>query len=295
MSARQTKIFVMIIILLSCFCEKNPVKPNNGTVNKNIVKLKDSHDKFYGFVAVWRNDLIFATPPVQKLQINSQFSVIEDSLFIIGDFWLFIEANESGSKLLLIKSNYYSVSAGALYEFDIGTGQTKLLRDRILNVSSALYWHGDDTRIVYYRYGNPIGTEAGYYLFNSVTQTDSLILEYISPLEHISPFEPYEPVNGFDLSPDNSKLLIPAVQAIGSPKIVEYDLQTRVRDTLDVSFDISFTRICLWLRYNNDGSQILYSNFPRGSYIHPTNDGSEVGIIDRTTLKKRVLDVNRLL
>jgi len=76
MSARQTKIFVMIIILLSCFCEKNPVKPNNGTVNKNIVKLKDSHDKFYGFVAVWRNDLIFATPPVQKLQINSQFSRI---------------------------------------------------------------------------------------------------------------------------------------------------------------------------------------------------------------------------
>lgn len=164
------------------------------------------------------------------------------------------------------------------------------LRDSTYNISSAVYWHGDDNRIIYYSYGNEQGLEAGYYLLDKTTGEDSLLYA------HRSPLGAGEMLNGFDLSPDNRKLLIPDIRASWeeprTPQIIEYDLHTRQVDTLHIAFDLSFVRIGLWLRYSPDGSKILYCNFPFGSFTPLTNDDSEVGIIEGATRQKRVLDVN---
>lgn len=69
-------------------------------------------------------------------------------------------------------------------------------------------------------------------------------------------------------------------------------MESKEIDTLKLSFDLSWDRICLWLRYNKTGKKVLYSCFPIGSGYYSPGDDSEVGIIDRSTLKKTILDVN---
>jgi hypothetical protein len=123
---------------------------------------------------------------------------------------------------------------------------------------------------------------AGYYALDLSTLDDSLLLEYVSEIG------PYEVCNGFDISPDGSKLILPVNRMAESPLIVEYALASGIMDTFDLTFD----RQLLWLRYHSGGDQIVYSNYPRGAGGSTVATNSEIGIVERSTQTKRILDVN---
>jgi len=293
--------FLMFVLLLSCGTE--PDDNGENEINPNIVKMKDCCSQprvFFGDVSFGnqKNDKIyFGGFGLGYLLIDDSFTVIEDSLFrpnnineVMGRKLTYKSRVNQSNAFMVTVSNFEDVSIGRLYEFDLTSNLVSLIKDSTYSISSAVYWHGDESKLVYYSYGNDDGLEAGYYLHNKVTDTDSLLLA------HRSPMGPSEMLNGFDLSPDNRKLLIPDVKAtpseVLSPQIVEYDLHTQQADTFDVEFNLSFVRIGLWLRYSPDGTQILYCNFPFGSFTETTNDDSEVGIIEVATGEKRILDVN---
>jgi hypothetical protein len=293
---------LMLTLLISCGTE--PEDNGENEINPNIVKMKDCCSQprvFFGDVSFGnqKNDKIYYIGGgFGHLQLDEFYVVKNDSVFppetyvnqLQGVQITYMSEIAYRNNFLTVVSNFGGVSIGRLYKYDLVSNNFSLLRDSTYNISSAVYWHGDDSKLVYYSYGNDDGLEAGYYLHNRVADTDSLLLA------HRSPMGPSEMLNGFDLSPDNRKLLIPDVRAtpseVLSPQIVEYDLHTQQADTFDVAFDLSFVRIGLWLRYSPDGTQILYSNFPFGSYTETTNDDSEVGIIEVDTRQKRVLDVN---
>lgn len=294
-------LFLMLALLLSCGTEPDDNEENE--INPNIIKMKDCCSQsrvFFGDVSFGnqKNDKIyFGGFGLGYLLLDDSFAVVEDSIFrpnniseVMGRKLTYKSGVNQSNSLMVTVSNFEDVSIGRLYEFDLSSNLVSLIKDSTFNISSAVYWHGDDSKLVYYSYGNDDDLEAGYYLHNKAADTDSLLLA------HRSPMGPSEMLNGFDLSPDNRKLLIPDVRAtpseVLSPQIVEYDLQTQQADTFDVAFDLSFVRIGLWLRYSPDGARILYSNFPFGSFTETTNDDSEVGIIDRETLRKQALDVN---
>lgn len=294
-------LFLMLAFLLSCGTEPD----DNGEIeiNPNIVKIIDCCDDrtIPGnyFLGNFFDNQVITTGPISRLELNSDFEIVSNE-----DVWreiieqfedpfgtgFYITFNNQNEELIFVKSSYGDASSGSLFSYYLNTKEIKELRDSSFNISSAIYWHGDDSKLAYYSYGNDDGLEAGYYLHNKATDTDSLLLA------HRSPMGPSEMLNGFDLSPDNRKLLIPDVRAtpseVLSPQIVEYDLQTQQADTFDVAFDLSFVRIGLWLRYSPDGARILYSNFPFGSFTETTNDDSEMGIIEVATGEKRILDVN---
>ena len=298
-------LLTSMFLLSSCGTEADDENP----INPNIIKIIDccvrEDEKFVSgdfFMGQISGDELIATGPISTFNIDSNFQIVSqeeiwrDIIEIFDDPFgtgFYFTANNSQDKILFVKSLFGNRSIGSIFEYDLSSNNLFHLKDSTYNISSAVYWHGDDTRIVYYSYGNDEGLEAGYYLHNKSTGADSLLLA------HRSSIGPSEMLNGFDLSPDNTRLLIPNVRASFSnpvgpqtPQIVEYDLQTQQADTFDVEFDLSFVRIGLWLRYSPDGSRILYSNFPLGSFTPTTNDDSEVGIIDRETMEKRVLDVN---
>jgi hypothetical protein len=291
----------MRLILINCFlfilfyCS-DPTKPEYRY--NDDIKFLDFDGNINLHMAVWCDNNLYTANRLYKLTLANEFSVERDSLFESlldttiewGFNYKFIEADENGTKLLLVRSLYSDVSAGSLYELNLETQEYTLLIESIYNVSSAVYWHGDDSKIVYYQYGNPVGQDPGYYLYDKNTKQSVLLLE------HIAPCGPSEMLNGFDLHPDNTILLIPAVRAPRlsnkSPKIILYNISEKIIDTLSVDFDLSHRRIGLWLRYNSDASKILYCNFPRGSFTETTNDDSEVGIIELLSLDKKILDVN---
>jgi hypothetical protein len=288
------RVFLFCCTLIILFYCDQPTKWNDE-INKDIVLIKDMP---FMHMAVWRNNKLFSIKIPNEMTLNDEYAVESDSVYEFlkdttitsGYNYKFIEANEQGTKVLYAKSIYRDVSAGSLYELDLESKEYTLLIESSYNVSSAVYWHGDDSRLVYYRYGNPIGHNPGYYLYDKNTKQSELLFE------HIAPCGPSEMLNGFDLHPNNNVLLIPAVQAPPlsnkSPKIIKYNINKKTIDTLSVNFDLSNRRIGLWLRYNSDASRILYCNFPRGSFTSTTNDDSEVGIIELPSQDRKILDVN---
>lgn len=297
---------LLAAVLIAGACDGGPGPDGGDGINPDIVQVEDccgELDKFAEtyFMAAWRNNGIFSTSPIRELSIGSNFTArnikeiywneIRDELSDYFGFGSYLAANEAGTKLLIVKTKIGAVSMGALYEYELATSELRLLRDSTYNISSAVYLPGSDgSTLVYYSYGQPIGEGAGYYRLDTNTRADSLLLE------HRSPAGPEEMLNGFDISPDGRTLLIPDVRATSSqahpPQIVAYDLQAQTVDTLDVDFTGGRGRIGLWLRYSPDGTQILYSNFPEGAYTSRVPGPSEVGIIDRASETKRVLDVN---
>lgn len=269
-------------------CDSNPV--DGGTdINPNIVKLNIPSTN--NFIAVLHQNDIYSVTPPYHFKVNDNYEVIElNELQVPWGNWTYIEINESGTKLLLIKSLYYDVSGGSLYEFDILSEQLTLLKDSSHNVSSAVYFHENDNKIIYYKYGDPVGTEPGYYLYDKFLDQDTLLFSYISP------GGPTELVNGFDLHPNNDRILIPICRSTlldaRTPMLGEFSFGSNRIDTLSIEFDLSFVRIGVWGRYNQDGTQILYCVYPKGAYTETTNDNSEVGIIDYLSLEKKILDVN---
>ena len=290
---------IISIVFLSGACRKGPTDSDGYTINPNIKELKsfaaNGSNNYY--MAVWGGNNIYAVKMLEQFTIDNTYGVTHDTVLIRPElhldeyvYWTYIDANNSGSKLLLVKSKYSDVSCGALYEYDVPTGQLKLLFDSTNNISSARYYHKNEDEVVFYSYGDNSFKKAGYYMFNKSTQQDSLLFPYLSSAGLA------ELVNGFDIHPNGEELLISISRSTrfsgNSPRLGIVSLKSQVIDTLNIEFDYSANRTSLWIRYNHDASKILYSCFPRGSYSTTVSDNSEVGIIDVATLNKIILDVN---
>ena len=276
--------FNLLFLLLTISCKDTIVEP--PVINPNIVLIepKCPPDWICGNfrMAVWYDNYIFTSYPNYILEINDQFRVIKDSLiFMYEEEYSYLSNNKYGSKLLGGKSKYSDVSFGSLSEINLQNFSYRLLRDSSHNISSAVYLN-DDSKCIYYSYGNTLTNKLpGFYYYDISNNKDSLLLSYISEVG------PYEILNGFDISPDNQYLLFPVHYWNNEPKIVKYDLQTKKLDTLNLKFD----RQLLWLRFNSTGSQFVYSNYPVGAWGATVGTDSEIGIIELSTFKKRILDV----
>jgi hypothetical protein len=296
------------IMLLMSTCLTGPQKDEKHSINPNIIKLVDCCDRDdekyvsgHFYLGQISGDVFIATSSITRFSLDSNYGIAsrED---LWRDFYEnnlgggnYFDLSDSGNQFLFTKTTTGNgiISRGALYEYDLSSKQVLLLKDSTYNVSTAVYWHGDDNKLIYYSYGNDDGLHGGYYLHDKITSTDSLLMSHRS---EEGPFGPYDKLNGFDLSPDNRKLLVPNIRASFTggpqpPRIIEFDFNTLQADTFDVAFDLSFVRIGLWLRYSPDGNRILYCQYPMNPF-GTANDDSEIGIIELPSRHKRVLDVN---
>ena len=245
----------------------------------NTVPYSSNSDTQYVMTncAVWHGNRIYCSPPLIYIDLDDSLHMISDSVLFYNYGPKVLRLNDSGTRLLSV--------SGWLEEIKLDSNIREVIDSSQYN-SGAVYVPNSNN-IIYYTYGSYSDTnmypmDAGYYLFDRATGQRTLLLH------HITSLGPNEIVNGFDISPDGTKLLIPSCDYYRMPRIFEYDLTTHMSDTLQVPFNTSNQRWLLWLRYNHDGSKILYSSYPVG----PANDSSEVGIIDRATLAKQVLTVN---
>ena len=281
------KIFIYLIFILSLGSCKKDKKSQETTINPNIeLVIGEINDGGINSPCmIWNSsNVIYTVYPFGSCHLTSELKPQTYSLLEYNGN-RFVENSPDEKKLLMIKASSSTLSFGSLFEYNIETNEKTVILDSSYNVSSAKYYR-DNHQIIYYSYGCPIGTNPGYYLYSLVSRNKQLLLSYFPPAG-ISEY-----LNGFDIHPSDPILIIPIVSLNKTPRIIEYNFESGTIDTLKVNFDLSFQRICLWLRYNRAGDRILYSNFPRHAGGDAPNDDSEVGIIDRKTLLKKILDVN---
>ncbi len=302
---------ILLLLCVLCFIKcSSPVDPQKNEINKDIIELKKpgldnfGNDHIYGKIAIYRNGNIYTGnipgASLNKVQLDQNNNVLEYSELNLGyGNWSYIDGNQDGTKLLLIHTILGGISAGSLFEFNTVTHELLQLVDSTNYVSSARYMNGDDTKLIYYKYGkiNYVNefidldySDAGYYELDLITKNEKLILKYVSGPGI------FEMINSFDIHPANTKLLICFTKGskfeFNPPFIGVYDILTQKLDTLNISFEKTNRRMNLWLRYNKNATKILYSYFPHGSYSHITNGTSEAGIIDVETLNRKHLDLN---
>lgn len=277
--------FIFLFLLLTISCKDTIVDP--PVINPNIVLIepKCPPDWICGnfIMGVWYDDYFLISQPNYRLKVDANFKVTEDTLiYEYEDVFTYISINKLSTKALGGKRRIYSdIYSCSLSEINLQDFSYRLLRDSSHNISSAVYLN-DDTKCIYHSYGNTlINKQPGFYFFDISNDSDSLLFTYSSELG------PYEILNGFDVSPDNHYLLFPIHYWNSEPKIVKYDLQTQEFDTLKIKFD----RQLLWLRFNNTGSQFVYSNYPVGAWGSTVGTDSEIGIVEVNSIAKRVLDV----
>jgi len=277
-------LLVAIILLLSC----KDLGTNGGgggkTVNPNILLVKSCCTDIIGGdfrMGAWTDNVVYCVSPGRRIKLSSNFQILEDTLVLFPGGYRFM-SNYQGGKVMLVRSNFSDVSSGRLLEIETQTFNQRTLRDSTYNVSSAIYTL-DENQCIYYSYGNS-GRQipAGYYKLDLSTLQDSLLFGYVTEVG------PAEVTNGFDISSDGMRLLLPINREVEPPLMVEYTLATGARETLNVSFD----RQLLWVRYHPTRSQILYSNYPRGAGGSTVATDGEIGVIERASLTKRVLDAN---
>ncbi len=296
---KTIKIIILFTIAVSFHaCKKGPVDPGeNNLINPYLKEIDFSDPKENGhnfYMGVWSGNNIYTIDQLARFIIDNNYSAVDDTILLdIGIYekhWTYIDANTSGTEILLVDSRYGDVSSGALYEYKVQTSELNLIIAKTENVSSARYFPGDDNKIIYYKYGDSTYAGAGYHLYNKLLNRDSLLFSYLSLARQS------EMLNGFDVHPDGNKLLIPISMSTQTnwrlPKLGIILLNEQRIDTLNVNFELDGPRTGLWVRYNHDASKILYCCFPHGSYTSTTNGSSEVGIIETATLLKTILDVN---
>ncbi|PEN06799.1 hypothetical protein CRI93_09175 [Longimonas halophila] len=270
---------------------KNSIEPEKPpAINEAIVQIGEEHYQ----MGVWTQPTeIYATEPLDRLRLDNNLTAKKDTTLIPSGTPapIFIEKSEDGKKLLFIETPLESRPGfwGPLYEIDTQTGEKRRLRDSNHVVSSAVYLPGSSgKKVVYYSYGSiPEGIEdgpiPGYYLLDTETGTDSLLVEHASPagLEEI--------FNGFDVSPDGRTLLYPInydnIGGARSPKVATYDLPTGIRDTLSWSFRPQL----LWMRYGPSGDQLLYNIYQEDALSISSGRVDSIGVIDLDTEARRTL------
>lgn len=296
MTTKYIKIvlnIIFVLFMISCGKEDSTGTDTDGKIfpiNENIdtivykehgTSLMDIH-----CASITSDNRLFISHPLRFYDLNEELEVLKYENVSNEGAGYYNESNDNKSNSLYVDTKEYAFSIGALKEINSNNNIITTLLDESHNISSAVYYH-DTNNIIYYSYGKPYGENPGYYMYDRITGESNLIFEYISEAG-ISEF-----INGFDIHPEKNILLIPVVKGeFESPFIVEYNFNTDTLDTLNVGFDLSFNRSCLWLRYNKSGNKILYSCYPQWAGTAVTNDDSEVGIIERETLTKTILDVN---
>ncbi len=261
-------------------------------IDTNVIQL--SADQ----CALWIGNLIYCaapqTGPNQFFELDSNLDTIRDVMLGAPWFGSLCLNADSSSSYLLSKIVFW----GDLQEYGIQTGSLNVINavdegsNPITGVSNAVYYRGGDDTIIFYAYGNwsdttPNPPNAGYYLLDRNTGKSSMILHYISDLGE------NEMMNGFDVSPDGKTLLIGSTSSSRPPLVIEYNLSQQIFDTIPVVFDsLAMYDPGLWVRYSHDGTKILYSNYPLGTFDESVGYPGEIGIIDRATGARRALETN---
>lgn len=291
---------VLGLATTGCSNPSEPEKPS--PINEDIVQVADccTERNAQFIMGDWINNKIYTTkfPHIFELD-DSLYSKREEQIFEFdgdGRPINYLELSRDGTHLLVVRSFYVDASVGSLHEHDLQSGERPkpselpVLRDSSYAVGSAVYLPGSDgKKVVYYSYGSiPEGTNTGptpgYYLLDTETGTDRLLIEHTSP----AGFE--EIFNGFDVSPDGRTLLYPInydnFRESRSPQVARYDLTTGVRDTLDWAFRPQL----LWLRYSPDGDQLLYNIYQEDAFSVSSGRVDSVGVISLSTGMRRSLE-----
>jgi hypothetical protein len=224
------------------------------TVNPNIIRLPLKMP-----CALWLNDsTIYGTRSV--LTISSHFLFITKTTAYEGG-GNYMYANAQRTKFLFI-------NGAVVYEFDVATGSIATVLEQ--SVMAAVYYK-DDNSVIY------CTPSQEFYLYDRLTQEHTLLSSTLLSYAYEANVEWYATfsANGFDVLAAENKLIVPIKGGI-----VEYDMVSKKIDTLNVALPNE----SVWVRCSSDGSKILYSNV---SYNH-----NEVGIINRRTGSKTVLDAN---
>ncbi len=293
--------FIPIVsVLVSC---NSPTVPVSTAPSKWVVFSSDYHFTQNGTALeegvfhtnLWKGHRIYSVNPLRYYDFDDSFKLIHDSVLLFDNTntspiiagILSMSFNPDKTQLLTVK--YNRNNSGGLQLIDLASLLITQLLDTSNNISTARYLSDDS--ILYYSYGsyspsNVNPSDAGYYLYVRSKNSKQLLLR------HISDLGPRELRNGFDIHPDHSRLLIPSGGYNRSPIVFEFNFTTKKQDTLPVTFTVNDSRWCLFLRYNHDGSKILYSSYPPSSFGQTAYEDSEVGIIDRVSLLKTVLDTD---
>ncbi len=294
-------------LLAGCEEKENPIN-NQDSANTILLNADYGNGIFKGNfpLNIWSGDhKIYATSPLRYYELDEVFHRVYDSvLFFSGSNntgWhfgiegiIYMRFNTEKSKLLCVKSKFTDVSMGNIEEIDIQSMSISILLDSTNNVSSALYINDDS--IIYYSYGsyskvNTLPIDAGYYLYVRSTGKKQILLHSISSLG------PGEIINGFDYNANHHNLLIPSTSSDRAPLLIEFKLSSNRIDTLALHFqyngDVS-RRWYIFVRYNHNGSKILYNLYSANS-LNPNNfkgEESETGIIETGTYTKKILKTN---
>jgi len=271
-------------------------------VNEKISKLYDCCDKpdrvgyrNYHF-AEWYPGEVYTTTQMRKLTLEPSISIpfVVDEELIEGDV-MYMTKSEAENRLYTVRTKFYKESEGWLNIYDIEAKTFTTIRDSSYNISSIRIRELSDGSLlkVYYSYGNEdTGLEAGYYRLSETGPPDELLLA------HSNPDGPKETINGFDLSPDGSTLLypiqpdlVPGPAAYGGPRpeLAKLNLNTGLRDTLPIQFDL---QQFLWARYHPSGEKLVVSNYPRNivGTARISVDLDSMYVVDLNTFQRRPLD-----
>jgi hypothetical protein len=274
----QNLFSVIIVSFLLNSCKEK----DDRSININIHEIGG----YLQSAAVWgKNDTIYSIEPINTIKVDSKGDVVHlSTLHDENTAAYFIEISDSCEYLLFINSNWVGASSGTLKEISLKSGEVHMLLDSTENVSSAVYYRDTD-HIIFYSFGKPVGMNPGYFMLHKHSGERQLLYAYISPLDL------YETVNGFDLHPFKDELLIPITHEDRSPSILLYNFATQESRTIfnEPNF---FPLLTLWLRYNSDGTKVLYTSYPIGLLSGYAFAEGECGIIDMNTLTKKRLDVN---
>jgi len=287
----------LLFVVLSC----SPVTdPSEYYAHPNIMEAyKYGDGEFY----VWVGNKFYVAPNLHqattsntgnKLNIISYTGIGSSLLHFVdsahppyyGDTPVYITKGKDTNSLLFTTYCLESPAYSALGELDIPSLKMNFYLDSSYVVSSAVYMPNSTQYVYFYTFGSP-KIKAGYYLYNKATNKYSLIFNYASNM-----LARDEYVHGFDISPDGKKLLSAVSMKGELPVIVEYDLSTKMRDTIKINFERMSGGQFTWLRYNSDGSKILYCCYPENAYAGWARVTNEVGVYDKQRNRKTILPVN---
>lgn len=312
---RSAALFFFCSIFVLIGCDDGP---NGPPRNPNIVQLLASLDdpnldddivSADPRMAVWADGRYYFVP-LGFVEVDDEFNVLEAELqyFKYSAGFGFVDSSPPSKHIATIRPYFNDNVLGSLYEIDLQTETEQLLRDSTYTVGAAVYRPASSERqIIYYSYGSdPILGNAdrdltpGFYLMDPAVPgapeaaRDSLLFPYRPDRFEASTFV------GFDVSPDGERLLVPLRRVVDgqtvAPLAMEVNLSTGMVDTLAVRFDSAWQedpfRTELWVRYHPDGRRVLYCQFPENAWKGRIASTSEVGIFDRETGEKVVLNVD---
>jgi len=233
----------------------------------------------------WHDSVInyMAAENIGSLTVDENSRVIGDTAFCPFHYsgkWL--ERATDADRFLTIRSRFDDpiIQSGILTEYAGNIGDKQLLATIDSNISRGIYYKSGG--IIYYSYGpsfngTTLAPDAGFYFYEPSTDSVAFLLPFASELGTD------EGVNGFDISPDKTTLLIHVCTKTKVPFLIEYNFLTKQKDTLLFNEFNNFKSKGLWLQYSHDGKSILYNFFTSDLYRLPYFAASNAGIIDRAS------------